>query len=189
MKIYTKTGDDGTTGLFGGGRLPKDHPRVAAFGTVDELNCHLGWIRSMGLPADVGEVLGRVQDELFMLGADLATPAYAKASSRLMRVTAEDALWLEQTIDRFDAEIPPLQNFVLPGGDAAAAAVHLARAVCRRAERETVTLASRETVGTAIIVYLNRLSDLLFTLGRVLNHRAGVVEQPWIARDRNVPLL
>jgi len=182
MKIYTKTGDDGTTGLFGGGRVPKDHPRVAAFGTVDELNASLGWIRSMRLPADVDAVLGRIQDELFMLGADLATPAYAKASSHVRRVSAEDARWIEQEIDRFDAEIPPLTSFVLPGGDGAAAAVHLARAVCRRAERETVTLAGRETIGDAIIVYLNRLSDFLFTLGRVLNHRAAVVEQPWVAK-------
>jgi cob(I)alamin adenosyltransferase len=183
MKIYTKTGDDGMTGLFGGGRVPKDHPRVAAFGTIDELNAWLGWIRSMGLPPDVDETLGRIQDELFMLGADLATPAYAKASSHVRRVSAEDARWLEHQIDRFDAEIPPLQNFVLPGGDGAAAAVHLARTVCRRAERETVTLSGRETIGAPIIVYLNRLSDFLFTLGRVLNHRAQVAEQPWLARE------
>ena len=182
MKIYTKTGDDGTTGLFGRGRLPKDHPRVAAYGAVDELNCHLGWIRSMKLPEDADEALGRIQDELFTLGADLATPADAKASAKVRRVAAEDARWLEQAIDRWDTEIPPLSSFVIPGGNGAAAAVHLARAVCRRAERDTVALAGREPVGAPVLVYLNRLSDLLFTLGRVLNHRAAVVEQAWIAK-------
>lgn len=179
MKIYTKTGDDGTTGLFGGGRVPKDHPRVAAYGAVDELNCQLGWIRSMKIPQDADEALGRIQDELFTLGADLATPVDAKASAKVRRVAPEDARWLEQAIDRWDAEIPPLRTFVLPGGDGAAAAVHLARALCRRAEREAVALAAREPIGSPILVYLNRLSDFLFTLGRVLNHRAAVVEQPW----------
>jgi cob(I)alamin adenosyltransferase len=182
MKIYTKTGDDGTTGLFGGGRVPKDHPRVAAYGAVDELNCHIGWVRSMRVPADVDEALGRIQDELFTLGADLATPADAKAASKVRRVVSEDADWLEQSIDRFDAEIPPLRTFVLPGGAPAAAAVHLARAVCRRAERASVTLAREEPVGPATVIYLNRLSDFLFTLGRVLNHRASVPETPWVAR-------
>ena len=185
MKIYTKTGDDGTTGLFGGGRVPKDHPRVAAYGTVDELNCHLGWIRSMDLPADIDEALERVQDELFALGCDLGTPLYVKASAKVRRIAPEDARWLEQAIDRWDGEIAPLRSFILPGGDSPAAAVHLARAVCRRAERETVTLAGREPITEAVLVYLNRLSDFLFTLGRVLNHRAGVAEQPWIAREPN----
>lgn len=182
MKIYTKTGDDGTTGLFGGDRVPKDHPRVVAYGTVDELNCHIGWIRSMRVPPDIDEALGRIQDELFSLGADLATPADAKAASKVRRVVSGDADWLEQSIDRFDAEIPALRNFVLPGGDGAAAAAHLARAVCRRAERASVTLSHAEPVGPATVIYLNRLSDFLFTLGRVLNHRAAVTEQPWVAK-------
>ena len=183
MKIYTKTGDDGTTGLFGGGRVPKDHPRVAAYGTVDELSGHLGWIRSMEIPPDIDEALGRVQSELFALGADLATPVDAKASAKVRRVASGDARWLEQAIDRWDGEIAPLRTFILPGGAGPAAAVHLARAVCRRAERETVTLAGREPIGEPVVVYLNRLSDFLFTLGRVLNQRAGITEQPWIAAD------
>ena len=182
VKIYTKTGDDGTTGLFGGARVPKDHPRVAAYGAVDELNCQLGCARSLGMPEDLDGALARIQDELFALGADLATPAEAKASSKVRRVAPQDAEWLERMIDLFDEEIPPLRSFVLPGGGPAAAGVHLARALCRRAERATVTLSRSEKIGPATVVCLNRLSDFLFTLGRVLNHRARVTEQPWVAK-------
>lgn len=179
MKIYTKTGDDGTTGLFGGGRVPKNHLRVEAYGTVDELNCHVGLVRCANRDRELDAILDRLQSDLFALGADLATPAGAKAASRIRRLSPEDATWLEGMIDRFDQEIPPLQSFILPGGSGAAAAAHLARAVCRRAERAVVTLSESEPVGQAPTIFLNRLSDFLFTLGRVLNHRDGIAEEPW----------
>ena len=179
MKIYTKTGDDGTTGLFGGGRVRKDHSRVEAYGTVDELNCHVGQIRSLNPDRDVDETLGRIQSDLFALGADLATPSGSKAAASIRRLSAADAEWMEDAIDRFDKEIVQLQTFILPGGSPAAAAAHVARAVCRRAERSVVSLDEKEPVGESAVVVLNRLSDLLFTLGRVLNHRSGRREEPW----------
>lgn len=181
MKIYTKTGDDGTTGLFGGGRVPKDDPRVEAYGSVDELNAHIGLLRCESEGRDLDPLLGRLQSALFALGADLATPPGAKASSKIRRIAPEDAAWLEETIDRFDAELPRLQHFILPGGTPAAAAAHAARAVCRRAERAVVKLFSLgQGEGPGAVIFLNRLSDFLFMLGRVLNHRAGVAEEPWI---------
>ena len=182
MKIYTRTGDDGTTALFGGGRVPKDHIRVEAYGTVDELNCHLGVVRSLNRDPDVDAALSHVQSELFALGADLATPAGTKAESRVRRIAAEDGAWLERMIDQFDGEIAQLQSFILPGGHPVAAAVHLARAVCRRAERAVVALSRTEPVGAANVIFLNRLSDFLFTLGRAVNRRAGVAEEPWTPR-------
>ena len=179
MKIYTKTGDDGTTGLFGGGRVPKDHPRVDAYGTVDELNCHLGAIRSAKLDSHLDALLARAQADLFALGADLASPDRWKAASIVRLLEAKDALWLEEAIDRLSADLSPLRTFILPGGAPAGAAVHVARAVCRRAERAVVSLSHSEPVGPGAIVYLNRLSDFLFTLARSLNRAAGVVEEPW----------
>lgn len=179
MKIYTRTGDDGTTGLFGGGRVPKNHLRVEAYGAVDELNCHLGLVRSINTDTQIDVVLARVQSALFDLGADLATPHEAKASAKVRRLDPDDSTWLEQEIDRFDREIPQLQTFILPGGHPVAANVHVARAVCRRAERAVVSMSFEETVAPGDLVFLNRLSDFLFTLGRALNHRAGVAEEPW----------
>ena len=179
MKIYTKAGDDGTTGLFGGGRVPKDHPRVVAYGTVDELNSHLGAIRAGKLDAELDRLLSRVQTELFALGADLATPPDAKSSSHVRRIAPTDSEWLERAIDGFSTEVPPLGSFILPGGSPAGASVHVARAVCRRAERSVVALSRAEPVGMGAIVFLNRLSDLLFMLGRVVNRRAGEPEEPW----------
>lgn len=179
VKIYTKTGDDGTTGLFGGGRVPKDDARVAAYGTVDELNGHLGAVRACDVGPEVDLILSRLQAELFALGADLATPAGGRAASKVRRFLPQDAAWLEEAIDTLSAEVPPLQQFILPGGSPAGAAVHVARAVCRRAERAVVTLSRADEVGQGAVVFLNRLSDFLFVLGRVLNQRAGVLEEPW----------
>lgn len=179
MKIYTRTGDDGTTGLFGGGRVPKTHLRVEAYGAVDELNCHLGLVRSGNADKQIDAVLCRVQSALFDLGADLATPHEAKAAAKIRRLEPEECTWLEQEIDRFDRETPQLQSFILPGGSPLAASVHVARSVCRRAERAVVAMAASERVSSGDVVFLNRLSDFLFTLGRVLNHRAGVAEEPW----------
>lgn len=179
MKIYTKTGDDGTTGLFGGGRVPKDHPRVAAYGTVDELNCYLGAIRAAKPDGDLDALLTRAQIDLFALGADLATPDGWKAASILHRVVAADSVWLEEAIDRLSEDLPPLQTFILPGGSPAGASVHVARSVCRRAERAVVLLSRSEPVSSGTIAYLNRLSDFLFTLARAINHRAGAPEEPW----------
>jgi cob(I)alamin adenosyltransferase len=179
MKIYTKTGDDGTTGLFGGARVPKCDLRVEAYGAVDELNSHLGLVRSMTRDGEVATLLARAQSELFSLGADLATPEGWKASAKIHRTSSSDASWLEEAIDRFDAEIPPLQRFILPGGESVAAMTHVARSVCRRAERTVVALARAETVSEGAVVYLNRLSDFLFTLARAINRRAGTVEEPW----------
>lgn len=180
VRIYTRGGDDGETGLFGGGRVRKDAPRVEAYGAVDELNAVLGSARAAGLPEDLDRLVGRLQAELFVLGADLATPADTSArGSRIMRVGPEAAAALEADIDRGEDELPPLSTFILPGGTPAGAILHHARTVCRRAERRTVALAAGEPVSEGAVPYLNRLSDLLFVLARVANSRAGASEQPW----------
>lgn len=180
MKIYTKTGDSGDTGLFGGGRVGKDSERVESYGQVDELNALLGVARAEG----VGELDGLVkalQDQLFTVGAVLATPAGTKASSYIPPLDPAWVTAMENAMDRFDTELPPLTSFVLPGGTKAAAALHLARTVCRRAERRSVPLLRAGEIDAGVIVYLNRLSDFLFTLARVVNHRAGVQDVPWVA--------
>jgi cob(I)alamin adenosyltransferase len=175
MKIYTRTGDDGTTGLFSGGRVPKTHPRVEVYGTVDELNSVLGAARSSGPQPAVGGLLEAVQRQLFKLGADLATPG---DNSKVARIDAADAGWLEAEIDRMTAQLPPLSHFILPGGTPAAAQIHVARAISRRCEREALRL---EVGGREILVYLNRLSDFLFTLARFENWSSGVSEAEWRA--------
>jgi cob(I)alamin adenosyltransferase len=178
MKIYTKTGDEGETGLFAGPRVPKCHPRIAAYGEVDELNTVIGVARAEGPPAEIDELLGRIQNELFSVGAELATPDPAKHGTNL--IGEPQVLALEQAIDRFEAGLAPLKQFILPGGSRAAAALHLARAVCRRAERKVVALAQSGTaVSPALIRYLNRLSDLLFVLARGANSAAGLADVPW----------
>jgi len=176
MKIYTRTGDDGTTGLFGGGRVSKDAVRVEAYGAVDETNAALGLVRAQGIDADLDRVLGDLQRDLFDVGADLATPLDASVRSSLHPMDDDDVQRLENLIDRFDAELEPLQQFILPAGHAASAALHHARAISRRAERACVTLAAIEPVNHLAIVYLNRLSDLLFTMARSANARNGVSE-------------
>ncbi len=186
VRIYTKTGDEGDTGLFGGQRVRKDDLRVEAYGTVDELNAVLGEARArgMGEDSDLDETLSRFQHDLFNVGADLATPRAedeTKGRVHVTRVTSERTARLETLIDRYEAELPPLTRFILPGGHALAAALHLARVVCRRAERRCVTLADVDptAINPEVLRYLNRLSDLLFVLARVANHRRGVADVIW----------
>lgn len=182
MKIYTKTGDSGETSLFGGGRVSKTHLRVEACGTVDELNSLLGLARALS-PSDRGDSwLAEIQNQLFHLGADLATPPQAKADW-ITRIAASDVRWLESTIDEMSAELAPLKNFILPGGTAAAATLQAARAVGRRAERRIVALAEKEDIGAFVLSYVNRLSDWLFTLARYENMQAGEAESKWSLRQ------
>ena len=181
MKIYTKTGDAGDTGLFGGGRVPKDDLRVAAYGDVDELNSALGLVRATEPEALGDEVLEAIQRDLFAMGGHLATPDPEKVRAALEKATLGEARVraMEDAIDAADAELAPLRAFILPGGTAKSAALHLARTVCRRAERSVVRLAREAQVPAIFLVYLNRLSDLLFTLARLANHRAGRTDVTW----------
>jgi cob(I)alamin adenosyltransferase len=176
MKLYTRTGDDGTTALFGGRRVRKDALRVEAYGAVDEANAALGMARSQGLDIEIDKVLADLQRELFDVGADLATPHDAAARGSLRTVEDADVAHLEGMIDRYDGEVEPLRQFIVPGGHAASAGIQFARAVARRAERAAVALAAEEPVNPAALTYLNRLSDLLFALARVVNVRNGVSE-------------
>ncbi|HET9384811.1 MAG TPA: cob(I)yrinic acid a,c-diamide adenosyltransferase [Gemmatimonadales bacterium] len=176
MKIYTKTGDAGETGLFGGGRVPKDDPRVQAYGQVDELNATLGFAAALDPAGFESEFLESVQRDLFAIGAELATPNAAKLRAQ---VDAGRVGAIEQVIDRHEATLAPLKNFILPGGTLKAAALHLARTVCRRAERTVVTLARDEQINPTIIHYLNRLSDVLFVLARAVNKQAGRADIVW----------
>jgi cob(I)alamin adenosyltransferase len=171
-KIYTRTGDDGTTGLGDGTRVTKDHPRVEAFGTVDELNSVLGLLLAETLPEDIRAALTDIQHDLFDLGGELSVPGRAAISDA--RVTE-----LEHALDHLNAALAPLKEFILPGGSRAAALAHLARTVCRRAERHVVTLAKVEVLSPTVIRYLNRLSDLLFVMARTLNRAAGQTDVLW----------
>jgi cob(I)alamin adenosyltransferase len=190
MKIYTKTGDRGETGVFGGGRVPKDHVRVDAYGEVDELNSTLGLVVLHLQAAGETEMvagLREVQGDLFTLGANLATPAPEDGGRENAYIPALDPARieaLERWIDAADAELEPLASFILPGGSPAAAVLHLARTVCRRAERRVVALSHQATVRAEYVMYLNRLSDLLFTLARLANRRAGVADTPWVPNPR-----
>ena len=180
MKIYTRTGDAGGTALFGGTRVSKHDPRVAAYGDIDELNACLGVIRVHAeLPADLAEMLERLQRDLFAIGSTLADPA-DKIADRVSKaaVTHEDVQRLENWIDRIDAELPPLRRFILPGGTQTGALLHLSRTICRRAERSVVALGV-DRVDAELLAYVNRLSDLLFVLARAANHRAGRPELEW----------
>ena len=182
VKIYTKKGDTGQTSLMGGGRVPKDDLRVAAYGDVDETNACIGLVR-VTPPGDLADdLLGAIQRDLFAIGGALASPApgrLKKAQQAKVVVPKPRITALEDAIDEADRELPALKAFVLPGGTPKAAALHLARTVCRRAERAVVRLARTEKVGAEVIVYLNRLSDLLFTLARLANHRAGRSDETW----------
>lgn len=181
MKIYTKTGDTGDTGLFGGGRVAKDHPRVAAYGDVDELNSCLGVVRATAPVQFFDALLESVQRDLFAIGGHLATPDPARVAEALEKAELSPARVevFERLMDDADRELPPLRAFVLPAGTPKAAALHLARTVCRRAERSVVHLSHEAEVPTLFVVYLNRLSDLLFTLARVANHRDGAGDVTW----------
>lgn len=180
MKIYTKTGDSGETGLFGGGRVSKDHPRVDAYGAVDELNAALGLAACAVDQEDLRRALESVQSELFVLGADLATPDGVQ-STAVVRLEDHHVTALEHQIDAWEAALPPLTSFILPGGTEAAARLHLARTICRRAERRVTALGHQEHLGELPVRYLNRLSDWLFVLARTANARAGVPDRPWIS--------
>jgi cob(I)alamin adenosyltransferase len=187
VKIYTKTGDGGETGLFGGGRVPKDDPRVDSYGEVDELNAALGVVRSFGVDSELAWLCQVLQDQLFTVVAVLATPKGSKADGHIPHIQPDWIAQMEKEIDRFEEELPKLTSFVLPGGSQAAAALHLARCICRRAERKVVALVRDGTVAKDVVVYLNRLSDLLFTVARVANHRAGVQDIPWIPKKDKGP--
>jgi cob(I)alamin adenosyltransferase len=180
MKIYTRTGDTGDTALFGGGRVPKSHPRVEAYGDVDELNAAIGLARAIEMMPRIDEVLVPLQRDLFSIGALLATPDREKMKKHLEKANIDERRIseLERAIDDGDHELEPLKSFIIPGGTPKAAALHVARTVCRRAERRVIAL-EQEEIPAIVVVYLNRLSDLLFTLARVANRRAGAGEVTW----------
>ena len=181
MKIYTKTGDTGQTALFGGGRVPKSDPRVEAYGDVDELNATLGVVLATEPMPRIDDVVAPIQHDLFAIGALLATPDREKMQRHLEKARIDDAriAELERAIDAGDDELEPLKAFVMPGGTPKAAALHVARTVCRRAERRVVELSATTEIPAILVVYLNRLSDLLFTLARVANRRGGSREITW----------
>ncbi len=178
MKIYTKFGDSGETALYGGTRISKDALQIEALGTVDELNAYIGYASTMIDDNEVSDILVRIQNHLFSLGADLATPTSHTQSSQI-RITSDFTTEMENVIDMLSDELPPLTNFILPGGGDAGSVLHIARAVCRRSERCVVRLTQETDVNPEIIRCLNRLSDLLFVLARVVNHRSQMTEQIW----------
>jgi cob(I)alamin adenosyltransferase len=181
MKIYTKTGDAGQTGLFGGGRVSKDDPRVEAYGDVDELNAVLGLVRAAEMMPRIDEVIVPIQRDLFSIGALLSTPDLNKMHDHLAKAQVDEGriAELEHSIDACERELEPLRAFIVPGGTPKAAALHVARTVCRRAERRVIHLQQKVEIPQIVVVYLNRLSDLLFTLARVANTRAGAGEVTW----------
>jgi cob(I)alamin adenosyltransferase len=184
MKIYTKTGDQGQTGLYGADRVAKDHPRVEAYGTVDEANSAIGLARAALGHQDIQQDLEYIQNALFDLGADLATRSDSPYAKNVARMDGDDVERLEHLIDRYQEEAPVFTGFIHPGGHPAAAALHLARTVARRAERCVVRLMGEEQANPEAMRYLNRLSDLLFTLARVVNKREGFAEEGWLVKKR-----
>ena len=183
-RIYTRTGDTGETGLFGGGRVAKDDIRVEAYGAVDELNAMLGVIAASIEEPVMAERLALLQADLFALGAHLATPDAARVQQHLPPLPLERIAQMEEWMNAADDALPALRSFILPGGSPVGAQLHLARTVCRRAERRVVHLARAATVDADVVRYLNRLSDLLFMLARVANQDAGVTELPWTPNPR-----
>lgn len=180
MKIYTKRGDQGETDLLGGERVSKDHTRVWAYGEIDELNAWLGVAIAHIDHPDYIEMLRQVQSSLFVFGAYLATPnAERRAKMKIAEPSVDAVVHLEAQIDRFEQELPPMHNFVLPGGHVSAGMLHYARTLCRRVERRVIALAHEEALAPALVQYLNRLSDLLFVMARLANQRAGVQDIPW----------
>jgi cob(I)alamin adenosyltransferase len=185
MKIYTKKGDAGETGLYGGARVPKDELRIAAYGTVDELNAVLGVVLSdADLPAKVRARLNRIQFELFQLGGELATPRGKSVPMELLG--AKEIEQMETEIDAMEAELPELTNFILPAGSKSSSSLHLARTICRRGERTLVTLNRAEPLRDEVMQYINRLSDYLFVSARFANHLLGIKDVPWIAPPKKV---
>lgn len=179
MKLYTRTGDSGETGLLGPERAPKNDIRLTACGDIDELNASLGLILAMRTAPEVGQVLERIQSELFVLGCEISSASETRTSANLPCITAEQVTGLENDIDRLCQGLPELNNFILPGGDANSALLHLARTICRRAERSLVTLSQHYPVSAACGAYLNRLSDLLFAAARYQNHHDGRQDVIW----------
>jgi len=178
-RLYTRKGDDGTTGLGGGQRVPKDSPRVSAYGTVDELNAAIGLALAHSLAPRLATVLPVVQNELFHLGSDLCFVEEDKQKFAMPQIEARHVEALEHLIDELNGIVGPLENFILPGGSPGAAALHVARTICRRAERDVLTLSRHEAVGRFVMPYLNRLSDALFVMARYENHERGVAEPLW----------
>ena len=176
MKIYTKTGDDGSTGLQGNYRIDKSHPRIISYGTVDEANAALGIVLTHSLDEDIVSILTQIQNDLFVVGADLSNTNLNDAKNRVSLDMIEN---LESYIDKFETELPSLTNFILPGGDASAAQLHYVRTVVRRAETQTVLLSEKDEINSNCIKYLNRLSDLFFVMGRLINKRKNVSDVPW----------
>jgi cob(I)alamin adenosyltransferase len=181
-RVYTRTGDDGSTALGGGRRIAKDAPRLAAYGTVDELSSCIGTALAVGVCEELRPVLASIQNDLFHLGADLCVPEEDKERVPGPCIEQRHVDALEKLMDRLSADLPPLENFVLPGGSPGAAHLHVARAVCRRAERETVGLSNREAVGPGVVSYLNRLSDALFVMARYENRTHAVPDVTWDSR-------
>jgi cob(I)alamin adenosyltransferase len=181
-RVYTRSGDDGMTSLGGGQRVGKDSLRVEAYGTVDELNSSIGAALASGLDAALVEALAGIQNDLFHLGSDLCVTEADKAARPVPHIEPRHVEKLERLMDRLSEDLAPLENFVLPGGSAGAARLHVARAVCRRAERRVVTLARAEAVGDQVAVYLNRLSDALFVMARWENRRKGIADVLWDSR-------
>ena len=176
MKIYTKTGDDGNTGLQGDFRISKSHPRIIAYGTVDEANAAIGVVLTNTLDEDVSQLLNQIQNDLFLLGSDLSNQNLNDLKNR---VTLEMIEKLEESIDIFESELPPITNFILPGGNIAASQIHQVRTIVRRAETLVVKLSDKDEINSNSIKYLNRLSDLMFVMGRLINKRNGVEDIIW----------
>ena len=181
-RIYTRTGDKGETGLVGGARVSKDSLRVEAYGNVDELNSVLGIVRASLNDKELDDLLAEIQNDLFVVGSDLASTANAQQRS-IPRISSEKITEMEKTIDKFEAELSPLKAFILPGGGMPGSLLHNARAVARRAERRVVTLSKAEAINEQLIPYMNRLSDLLFVMARVANHRENMAETEWHSRQ------
>jgi cob(I)alamin adenosyltransferase len=183
MKIYTRTGDKGETGLIGGRRTSKTDPRIVAYGAVDELNSSIGManciLAAEEVFADLIDALTKVQNELFVVGSDLADPDYPASKHNTPRVTEDMAFALESAIDKFESELTPITFFILPGGNTEASILHICRSIARRAETVAVTLANNEKINPAILIYLNRLSDLLFVAARLANKRLGISDVAW----------
>jgi cob(I)alamin adenosyltransferase len=179
MKIYTKTGDRGDTRLFDGTKVRKHHDRVDAYGDIDELNSFIGAAASFVTDAELATILADIQKDLFSVGAQLADPKFRERASGKFQLAPERTAVLEETIGRFETELPPLRQFILAGGGHAGALLHVARTVCRRAERRVVKLSEEVEVSAGVIEYLNRLSDFLFVIARVVNYREGKQEVPW----------
>ena len=176
MKIYTKTGDDGNTGLQGNFRIAKSHPRIMAYGTVDEVNAAIGIVLTNSLDDDVSQLLSQIQNDLFLLGSDLSNQNLNDLKNRISLDMIEN---IEESIDTFESELPPITNFILPGGNVAAAQIHQVRTIVRRAETLVVKLSDKDEINSNSIKYLNRLSDLMFVMGRLINKRNGIEDIIW----------